>query len=740
MALLERIERSGARMLDVGAPPGYGKTTLLAQWAAGSPDPSRTAWVAVDADDRGARLWSAVLAALHPILGERLGPALEAAGAADAHLRDDVLVALLDALAASPEPIALVLDDVHLVLDDRRTADGLDWVLDRWPAPHAVALGARRPSELAGLGRRRIRGELFDVRTDGLRFDREETARLLRAGRGLPLDEATITTVQRRAEGWPAALQLVGLRLRLGDPPERVLARLTARDEGLFGGLVDEALASGPAHHRRFLRETSLLGRITADLGVRTLGGDEDETRTAFRELTRSSLLLVPLDRTQTWFRCHPLLRDVLRGRLEDEDPARARELHLRAARWLESEGGEHELDEAVEHYLAAHEWDPAAELLARHSLRLVGFGTLGDRAREWLGRFPAAVVREDARLAYVSALVAAVDGDRSGCELWLAAGAAAGWSGPMPDGTGSFALAAETLGAMVCFDDVGAAVAAAERVLDELPRAAPARTAVEALAAWHELLRGHHDAATVLAERAIAGQELLPSVGIPLVGSLARAVLALVALERGAVDVAEPLVDGAEIALREGPPGTAPHGLPVVCARARLLVAQGRAAEASERCRIALDRAGDWRDSSLMVPAVLLELARARAADGDRDGARDAAGAARARLDGARDPGKLRATLAAVGGGRPPRTPTAGARETLSDREHDVLRALAGSGSLRDIADGLRLSRNTVKTHVRTLYAKLAVGTRRDAVARGRELGYLGGRLRRDPKDRPCP
>lgn len=725
--LLEQIARSGARNLQVSAPPGFGKSTLLAQWAG---DRERVAWVSLDGDDRGARLWSAVLAALHPLVGEPLDAVLEAAAAAAADLRDDVLVALLDALDATPEPITLVLDDVHLVLDDEPTRASLDWVLGRLPAPHAFALGARRGAELPSLGRLRIRGELLDVRTDELRFSGEETARFLRDGLELELDDRTVGALERRVEGWPAALYLAALRLRLGEPIEQVLGQLGSSDEELFGALADEVLCSWPEAHRRFVRETSLLDRFTADLCVRTLGGDEEGTREAFRELTRTSLLLIPLDRTRTWYRCHHLLRDVLRQRLQEEQPSRARQLRVRAGAWLESEGGESELYEALEHYLAAREWNLAAELLARHSLRLVGFGTLGERARGWLARFPPAVVRGDARLAYVSALVAAVDGDRGGCDAWLAAGAEAGWDGPMPDGTASFALAARALAAMVCFDDLGAAADAARRVLDELPRAAPARAAIEALSAWHELLLGDRTAARERAQDALAAQELVPAVGLPLVASLSRAVLALVALDRGTVEIAAPLVAEAEAARRAGPLPSAPHALPVVCARARLEVAHGRPEQAVAACRQALERAAGWRDSSLMVPATLLELARAEAARGDHDAATRAVREAQRRVLPAADAGTLPTDLVAVlDGGRAARRrdPAGAGPADLSGRELEVLRALAGSGSLRDVADGLFVSRNTIKTHTRALYSKLGVASRQDAVRRGRELGLLG-------------
>jgi LuxR family maltose regulon positive regulatory protein len=130
------------------------------------------------------------------------------------------------------------------------------------------------------------------------------------------------------------------------------------------------------------------------------------------------------------------------------------------------------------------------------------------------------------------------------------------------------------------------------------------------------------------------------------------------------------------------------------------------------------------------MVPAVLLELARAHAALGDVAAARSAVDRAVRRIDGARDAGVLPTALAEVlsgvggtGGGGLTGVPGV---EELSAREIGVLRALSGTGSLRELADSLYISRNTIKTHTRSLYAKLGVASREEAVQRGRALGLL--------------
>ncbi|HEY5318929.1 MAG TPA: LuxR C-terminal-related transcriptional regulator, partial [Solirubrobacteraceae bacterium] len=514
---------------------------------------------------------------------------------------------------------------------------------------------------------------------------------------------------------------------RRGDDIDEVAEQLAGRDEDLFGALTDEVLRSTPERERRFILELAVLDRFNADLCARVLG-DEATTRGAFRRLTRTSLLLSPLDRGRTWFRCHHLLRDVLHARLLAEDPERARKLHVRAGAWFESEGGESELHEAMHHYLAAEAWDLAAEVLARHSIRFVQSGALGGRAREWLAQFPDEVIRGDARLGYVSAVLAALDGDHPRADAWLHEAERAGWEGPMPDGTASLRLSTLCLTGMICFDDAGRALAAAGQALGALPAGSPMRSAVQSLSAWHAHLLGRREDAERMAHDALAGHAHLSSSGLPLVAYLPSAVLALIACERGELDVAAGFVAEAVQARDSGPLRGAPHSLPVTCASARLLTQSGEPEQAVERCRAGLELAREWRDSSLMVPAALLELARAHQALGEHDAAERVARAGLARIAGARNPGRLQEALISVD------TRSSGTRnlrdvdgvDELSAREVEVLRALAGSGSLREVADALYISRNTIKTHTRALYAKLGVGTREEAVRRGRELGLL--------------
>ncbi len=531
--LLDAIDASHARVVVLNGPPGFGKSTLLAQSLTRRAEGGSAAWVSLDSDDHGPRLWLAILAALEPLFpNDELEPMRDAAQAPDPEIRDEVLIGLLDTLAATTVPISLALDDLHLITDEE-TLELLDWFIDRLPHEHRVLIATRREPAFASLTGMRIHGDCLDIRTDDLRFSEGEVERFLVSGLGLELTGEEIAELERLTEGWPAALYLAATRLRLGESVAGVIAQLRSSDEDLIGSLADEVLRSYPDHVRRFALEASILERFRLELCLVALGGG-DETRRAFRDLTRTSLLVGALDAERVWFRFHHLLRDTLRSRIAEESPERVREIEVRAGRWFETEGGEGELHEAMGHFLSAREWDAAAELLARHAISFVQSGALGGLAREWLARFPDDVVESDARLCYVAAMLAALRGDRAGRDRWLELGAAAGWEGPMPDGTPSYELAALALAALLCFDDLGGAVRAADEALEVLPAGSALGTAVESLTAWHLHLLGRGAEAERMAATASEEHRRRPSATPPLVAYLTPSVLALEAVERG--------------------------------------------------------------------------------------------------------------------------------------------------------------------------------------------------------------
>jgi LuxR family transcriptional regulator, maltose regulon positive regulatory protein len=352
--LLERLRQgSAARLILVSAPPGFGKSTLLAEWARDPSDGRLVAWLSLDASDGDpATFWSYVVAALGGVIPDVAATAGETASAPP----EAVITVLINGLAAHPDEVWLVLDDFHLV-EGRGVHEGLALLIDRLPPNAHVLLSTRSDPDLP-LSRWRGRGELAELRAADLRFTADEAAAYLKSA-GLDLAPMDAATLGGRTEGWIAALQLAALSLAGRDDARGFIDRFAGDDHYIVDYLMDEVLAHQPADVRTFLLRTAILDRLTGglcDAVTGRAGGSATLT-----QLERANLFLIPLDDQLTWFRYHHLFADVLRARLQAELPDEVASLHRRASQWFEDAG---ELDDAIPHAVAAGDVDCATRLI----------------------------------------------------------------------------------------------------------------------------------------------------------------------------------------------------------------------------------------------------------------------------------------------------------------------------------------------------------------------------------------
>ena len=347
------------RLTLVSAPAGFGKTTLVAAWAAGEGDAGkRIAWVSLDeGDSRPDGFWTYVLTAL-----ERAAPGTGATGLglhAAGQPIETVLTAVLNELSVLPDDVTLVLDDYHAA-EGPDLQGGLALLVERLPPQLRLVIVTRADPALP-LARLRARGELTEVRAADLRFTEDETTTYLTDSTGLDLPAADVAALGARTEGWIASLQLAALSLRGRDDPSAFIAGFAGDDRYVVDYLVEEVLDLQPPDVRDFLLSTAVLDRLSGPLCDAVTGSEGGSQM--LENLERRNLFVVPLDDRRRWYRYHHLFADVLRTHLLAEPPERAAELHRRASEWY---AGENEPVLAVQHALAAGATDRAAELAER--------------------------------------------------------------------------------------------------------------------------------------------------------------------------------------------------------------------------------------------------------------------------------------------------------------------------------------------------------------------------------------
>jgi LuxR family maltose regulon positive regulatory protein len=711
--LLDRLREGRGRTLTlVCAPAGYGKTTVLSQWCEADRDRVPFVWMSADESDSDpVRLWSHLIAGLQAVHAPAGAASLEALRAGPRAVASVVLPLLVDELADAP-PSVLVVDDWHLV----RSAvcdESMRILLERGPAAVQVVLSTRSDPNLP-VGRWRAHGELAEVRAADLQLSHVEAASFLRQA-NVALGPEDVDRLTERTEGWAAGLSLASMLLQGEDDPHSFVRDFAGDSRHLLEYLSDDVLASVDDEMREFLLRSSVLHELS---GAACDGVLERQGSAAMlAEIERANLFLIPLDRHGERYRFHQLFADVLRRELARTSPEAVGELHARASAWFEAQG---DVDSAVEHAIAGRDLARASDLVTLHWRSLANDGRHATVGR-WLEKLSWPEATAEPQLALVRAAVAAQTARPADeIERWLAVAAAGSRPGPLANGIASVESCIAILRSLFLSRGVTAAVAAARRALElEPPGSGWRRQALIGLA-QALYLQGKADEARaplVEAQRLPYADDHAPAAAAVL------AYLALADLDGGDVDSARRHV-AESVALLER------HGLAesYVATNTHLALAGIHAASAdvsaeAEELELAARLSAPSRPSHWHAHA-LLRLASARHKLGDTKGARQALEAGRADLETLPDPGMLRALARTVAAelSAPPRH-QGFYGQPLSEAELRVLALLVAGRSVSDVARELYLAPTTVKTHRRTIYRKLGVTNRQEAIARAAEL-----------------
>jgi LuxR family maltose regulon positive regulatory protein len=401
----------------VSAPAGFGKTTLITEWLSTGERPF--AWLSLDENDNDpARFLTYILAALQkiePDIGQAAGAMLQAPQPPPP---ESLLTTLINDIAAVRQPLVVVLDDYHLI-HTLPIHQLLAFLLEHQPPQMHLVLATREDPPLP-LSRLRARDQVTDIRQADLQFAEGEASSFLRQVMGLDLSSADVRELQRRTEGWIAGLQLAALSMRRSDDIRRFVDDLSGSQRYILDYLVEEVFQRQPPAVQEFLVKTSILDRLSAPLcdavrfGEAESHGGRGSSCDLLLALDQANLFIVRLDESRQWYRYHRLFRDLLRTQGEPADRAL---LHLRAARWYAEHGF---LDEAMDHALAAEDWNEAECLVEPAAAQAINLGRFATVSR-WLDAMPEARLRSSSGLATLKGWVLLPLGQFDAAGTWAA-------------------------------------------------------------------------------------------------------------------------------------------------------------------------------------------------------------------------------------------------------------------------------------------------------------------------------
>jgi LuxR family maltose regulon positive regulatory protein len=665
------------------APAGYGKTTTLLEWA--QHDERPFAWVALDrADDDPEHLLASVAHATDP-------------------------------LADGDCEFILVLDDVQVLRSDG-AIEVLSAVLEHPPPGAQLALASRSEPPVP-LGRLRAHREVLELTPRDLVMTRGEAAALLE-GAGVELAAADVDALMRRTEGWPAGLYLAALSLRDQPDAAAAIARFGGDDRVVSDYVADAVLADLTAAEVAFLERTSVLDRLSGPLCDAVLL--ESGSARTLQGLARANGLVVPLDRTDEWYRYHGLLAQMLRAELRRREPQLERKLHQRASRWYADHD---DVDAAIRHAAAAGDALLAGDLLWTNACRYIPQGR-NAMVRRWLGHFTDEQTASHAPLALVAANAYFADGDRDHAEHWTAQAARALDRLPARRRAPTLEAGVAAMTAAIARDGV-------QRMRDDAGRAYELDAEDSPWRSMDRLLEG--TACHLLGARERA-QALLQEgsrrgvVAAPSINALCLSQLALLALERDDWAKATELAARARLQIERSRLGEYAT-MSLVLAVAALTQAQRGRFEAAKDDGDDAVRLLDEMDDFVpwYVAEVRIVLARVALRLSDVAGARALVEAAGLAVRATPQAPVLLAWLedaSAQVAAYSSRAVVAPA--SLTTAELRILGLLPTHLSFREMGSRLYVSPNTVKTQAQAVYRKLDASSRSEAVTRARALGLL--------------
>jgi LuxR family transcriptional regulator, maltose regulon positive regulatory protein len=704
---------SGAPLALLVAPAGYGKTTLLAEWR--DQDARSFAWLSLnDRDNDPAHFLASVARALHDI--EPVEPdLLDSLSLWGPDVADVVLRQLSRTLEGRRLPFVLVLDDMHR-LHAPESLQALFELIQHVRAGSQIAVASRRDPELS-IGRLRAHRMIVELRAPDLAMRADEAAGLLELA-GLELDDGDVAELLRRTEGWPAGLYLAALAMRDQTDKRRALKRFAGDDRIVVDYVRDELLSQLSPKEMSFLTRTSVLDRLAGPVCDAVL--DRTGGATALAAMARTNLLLVPLDRRDEWYRYHPLLADVLRAELRRTEPEAEAGLHSRASAWYADHD---DADRAIEHAIESGDVAQAGDLLWAHVPDFIPHGRMAAVER-WLARFKDEEIRTHPSLALVAAAIRLVTGDGNELRQWTQAASVALRRDGAPE-------RAARLEAGLAILKASGGDSGMDTMRDEAVGAyelqsdgSPWRALCGMFEGVARQLGGDADEARPVLEEAARRA----AAAAPPVQTLCLAHLALAAIDEDDWDTGETRAALAVAQVERVGISEYPLETLVFAVSSLVRARRGRIEQATQDLRhsrallTALNDFFPWYEAETRIV-----LARTALRLSDVTLARTLLTEAARALRHLPEVPVLDRWLKETRAQAAPGAALAGAQElSLTTAELRVLQFLPSHLSIREIAERLYVSPNTVKTHARAVYRKLDASSRAEAVVRAHEIGLL--------------
>lgn len=729
--LIARLQtgRQG-RLILVSAPAGFGKTSLIADWVNQCKDDCLVSWVHLDeGDNELIRFLRYVVAALQAHQKDLGQAALSGLMSMPPVPIEAALTSLINEIASIDGELILILDDYHLI-DSAPIHEAVRFLIEKIPMQLCLVIATRTDPPLP-LHRLRARDQLTEIRAQDLRFSRAETQSLLEEILQRDLLADDVAALDNRVEGWVAGLQMLALSMQYREDIHEFIQSFSGSHRYIMDYLTEEIYSQQPPYLQNFMLKTSVLERLSGSLCDALLEPDfavqEEQfelisSQEILEYLEHANLFLLPLDDERVWYRYHQLFASLLRQRLRQVSPDEIQDLQRRASDWFAANGS---FEEAFQYAQQANDLQAAAQIVEGQGLALLKQGSLMT-ILGWCGRLPDEVILERPWLNVYFSWAQLLTGQLEQLEHYLEAAEKGQSNLPKPGDLPGHIAAIRAYASMLQ-GDVERGFIQAQESLDLLPEDdLTVRSVVVFVLGGVNVMRGDVPGAIEAMKEAgdigeQAGNINLAVSALSSAGYLLRS--------QGKLTEAERLYDRA-LKLATGKSGQPlPIAASVYAGSAELHLAWNDLASARRSAEMGVELARQWGNKDSLANCYL-SLAYVHQLEGNPDQAKLAL-----------EEAKQIAVAHSLSPGFEERVALFEAQaqtqdfsgtyqgmliEPLTDREREVLQLMAEGRSNPEIAADLVIAPGTVKAHTSSIYRKLDVRRRTEAVIKAGELGLL--------------
>ncbi len=407
----------------ISAPAGFGKSTLLSEWASSADMP--VCWVSLDpSEDDPVKFLSYVIASVQTIwddLGESILSALRSPGSPPI---DYLMKSWMNEISEYADAFVLILDDFHHI-KNQEVLDHLVDLIDHQP-PQLHLLIASRSDLPISFSRMRGRGDIGEIDISEMRFTIEESVSYLQGQLGDRITGQDARILSQRTEGWIVGLHMAVLSMRSCEDIPGYVAQFSAADRYITNYLLDEILLRQPEEVKNFLLMTSILDKFTAPLCDYIT--NQSNSQEIIDILVQSGMFTIPLDTTNTCHRYHHLFAELLQTRLMNTPPFSVESLHRKASDWYADQG---QLEESISHAFAIQDYPLVMRRIENSLDQIMAEGKFRNYLN-WVDLIPSKFLDEKPRIKIVEIFMLYEMGRFEGCREKIAE--VDGLLGPFPE------------------------------------------------------------------------------------------------------------------------------------------------------------------------------------------------------------------------------------------------------------------------------------------------------------------